>query len=70
VEVHRFRAPADLVRETVVLGDEDTKTDGSQRDIQMSQLVFEALKRQHAATGKVSASCSAIGSASRWITRT
>jgi integrase len=29
-----------------------TKTDGSQRDIQMSQLVFEALKRQHAATGK------------------
>jgi integrase len=52
-----------LVRETVVLGDEEyTKTDGSQRDIQMSQLVFEALKRQHAATGKVSALCSAIGS--------
>jgi integrase len=45
-----------LVRETVVLGDEEyTKTDGSQRDIQMSQLVFEALKRQQAATGKVSA---------------
>jgi integrase len=44
-----------LVRETVVLGDEEyTKTDGSQRDIQMSQLVFEALKRQQA-TGKVSA---------------
>jgi integrase len=44
-----------LVRETVVLGDEEyTKTDGSQRDIQMSQLVFEALKRQQAATGKVS----------------
>jgi integrase len=44
-----------LVRETVVLGDEEyTKTDGSQRDIQMSQLVFDALKRQHAATGKVS----------------
>ena len=42
-----------LVRETVVLGDEEyTKTDGSQRDIQMSQLVFDALKRQHAATGK------------------
>jgi integrase len=45
-----------LVRETVVLGDEEyTKTDGSQRDIQMSQLVFEALKRQQTATGKVSA---------------
>ena len=45
-----------LVRETVVLGDEEyTKTDGSQRDIQMSQLVFEALKRQQAATSKVSA---------------
>jgi len=44
------------VRETFVLGeDEYTKTDGSQRDIQMSQLVFEALKRQQAATGKVSA---------------
>ena len=42
-----------LVRETVVLGDEEyTKTDGSQRDIQMSQLVCDALKRQHAATGK------------------
>ncbi len=42
-----------LVRETVVLGDEEyTKTDGSQRDIQMSQLVFDALKRQQAATGK------------------
>jgi integrase len=42
-----------LVRETVVLGDEEyTKTDGSQRDIQMSQLVFDALKRQHTATGK------------------
>ncbi len=41
-----------LVRETVVLGDEEyTKTDGSQRDIQMSQLVFDALKRQHTATG-------------------
>ena len=44
-----------LVRETVVLGDEEyTKTDGSQRDIQMSQLVFDALKRQHEATGKAS----------------
>ncbi|NHK99514.1 site-specific integrase [Rubrivivax benzoatilyticus] len=44
-----------LVRETFVLGeDEYTKTDSSQRDIQMSQPVYEALKRQHAATGKLS----------------
>ncbi|MBS0353926.1 MAG: site-specific integrase [Proteobacteria bacterium] len=44
-----------LVRETVVLGDEEyTKTDGSQRDIQMSQLVFDALKRQEEATRKIS----------------
>ena len=41
------------VRETFVLGeDEYTKTDGSQRDIQMSQPVFEALQRQQAVTGK------------------
>jgi integrase len=43
------------VRETFVLGeDEYTKTDGSQRDIQMSQPVFEALKSQWEATGKAS----------------
>lgn len=43
------------VRETFVLGeDEYTKTDGSQRDIQMSQPVVEALKSQWEATGKVS----------------
>ena len=43
------------VRETVVLGeDEYTKTDGSQRDIQMSQPVFEALRKQFEVTGKVS----------------
>lgn len=43
------------VRETFVLGeDEYTKTDGSQRDIQMSQPVFEALKRQFEVTGKTS----------------
>ena len=43
------------VRETFVLGeDEYTKTDGSQRDIQMSQPVFEALKSQYEATGKAS----------------
>lgn len=41
-----------LIRETFVLGeDEYTKTDSSQRDIQMSQPVFEALKRQQKATG-------------------
>jgi integrase len=44
-----------LVREAVVLGeDEYTKTDGSQRDIQMSTLVYEALRRQEAATRKLS----------------
>lgn len=44
-----------LIRETVVNGeDEYTKTDGSQRDIRMSQIVFEALKRQQAATGTLS----------------
>jgi len=43
------------VRETLVLGeDECTKTDGSQRDIQMSQPVYEALQRQLAATQKLS----------------
>jgi integrase len=43
------------VRETFVLGeDEYTKTDGSQRDIQMSQPVFEALEAQHEVTSKVS----------------
>ncbi|MFN7611595.1 MAG: Arm DNA-binding domain-containing protein, partial [bacterium] len=42
-----------LIRETFVLGeDEYTKTDSSQRDIQMSQVVFEALQAQHAATAK------------------
>lgn len=41
-----------LVRETFVLGeDEYTKTDSSQRDIQMSQVVFEALKEQQQITG-------------------
>ena len=44
-----------LVRETFVLGeDEYTKTDSSQRDIQMSQVVFEALRQQHASTAKIS----------------
>lgn len=36
-----------LVRETLIAGEEDyTKTDGSQREIQMSALVFEALTEQ------------------------
>ena len=44
-----------LVRETFVLGeDEYTKTDSSQRDIQMTQVVYEALKAQHEATAKLS----------------
>ena len=43
------------VRETFVLGeDEYTKTDGSQRDIQMSQPVFDALKTQFEATAQLS----------------
>lgn len=41
-----------LVRETVVDGRiEYTKTDGSQRDIQMSELVYEALQAQFKVTG-------------------
>jgi integrase len=40
-----------LVRETVVRGEEEyTKTDSSQRDIQMSQLVYDALRLQEAIT--------------------
>jgi integrase len=40
-----------LVRETIVHGREEyTKTDESQRDIRMSQIVFDALTRQAAAT--------------------
>ena len=43
------------VRETFVLGeDEYTKTDGSQRDIQMSQPVFDAMAKQYEVTGKLS----------------
>lgn len=44
-----------LVRETIVNGKtEYTKTDGSQRDIQISQMVFDALKEQEKATGQIS----------------
>ncbi len=43
------------VRETYTAGDEDyTKNDSSQRDIRMSQPVYEALVRQQAVTGKLS----------------
>lgn len=44
-----------LVRETVVAGEEEyTKNDGSQRDIQMSQVVYDALKEQEKATRHLS----------------
>lgn len=44
-----------LVRETVVNGQiEYTKTDSSQREINMSEQVYQALKRQHKATALVS----------------
>ena len=55
-----------LVRETIVGGEEEyTKTDGSQRDIQMSQIVFDALKAQFAATGQLSkfVFCNRLGTA-------
>ena len=43
------------IRETVVDGEETyTKTDYSQRDIQMSQIVFEALKEQEKGTRRLS----------------
>ena len=42
-----------LVRETIVRGKtEYTKTDGSQREVDMSQPVFDALKRQQQLTGQ------------------
>jgi integrase len=44
-----------LIRETLVRGKREyTKTDGSQRDIAMSQPVFEALQRQQQASGDFS----------------
>ena len=43
------------IRETFTAGEEDyTKNDSSQRDIHMSQPVFDALKRQFEATSKLS----------------
>jgi integrase len=53
-----------LVRETLILGEtEYTKTDGSQREIPMLGPVFEALKEQYSATGKLSeyVFCNSIG---------
>ena len=36
-----------LIRETLVLGEDDsTKTDGSQREIQMTEAVYDALRRR------------------------
>ena len=44
-----------LVRESIVLNEEDgLKTDGSMRDIQMTEMVFEALQSQFRATGPLS----------------
>lgn len=44
-----------LVREAIVLKEEDElKTDGSVRDIQMNDLVFDALRAQFKVTGKTS----------------
>jgi integrase len=44
-----------LVRETIVAGEEDyTKNDGSQRDIHLSQVVFDALKEQEKSTRHLS----------------
>ena len=44
-----------MVRETVVDGEDSyTKNDASQRDIQMSQLVYDALKRQEQGTRALS----------------
>jgi integrase len=41
-----------FVREALVMGeDDDLKTDGSQRDISMSQLVFDSLQEVHAKRG-------------------
>jgi integrase len=45
-----------MIRETVVDGEDGIpKNDSSQRDIQMSQLVFDALKRQEQGTRQLSA---------------
>ena len=44
-----------LIRETIVMAQEDeTKTDGSRREIAMSAIVFDALRRQQQRTAKIS----------------
>lgn len=44
-----------MIRETIVMSQEDeTKTDGSRRDIAMSGLVYDALQRQYERTRKLS----------------
>lgn len=44
-----------LIRETLIMGEEDgTKTEGSRREIQMSQVVFDALHEQARATRQLS----------------
>ncbi|MES2026505.1 MAG: site-specific integrase [Pseudomonadota bacterium] len=44
-----------LIRETIVMQQEDeTKTDGSRREITMSTPVYDALKRQHQLTSRLS----------------
>ncbi|MAA75541.1 MAG: site-specific integrase [Salinisphaeraceae bacterium] len=53
-----------LVRRTLVRGElEYTKTDGSQREVDISQPVFEALRAQQATTGRLSeyVFCNAAG---------
>jgi integrase len=53
------------VRETIVAGEDDTtKTEYSQRDIAMSDAVYEAMQRQFAVTGKLGGYvfCSSTGS--------
>jgi integrase len=44
-----------LIRETIVLGEDDTtKTEGSLREIQMNEAVYQSLRNQQKATGKLS----------------
>lgn len=53
-----------LVREAIVLGEEDElKTDGSQRDICMSQMVMDALQAQHKTSAHLSeyVFCNTVG---------
>nr|WP_227753553.1 tyrosine-type recombinase/integrase [Ramlibacter aquaticus] len=50
-----FERRLTLVRESIVPGDEDElKSEDSQRDIQMTQVVYEALRLQAKSTRKIS----------------